>query len=188
MSENTSQTEIDIIDRYSDISNLQFLVQFMSAKRIGISDLSKAANVTKQAARHWFVADDIRLSVAEKIMSSFGYDLILDLSCRRDAEDMEDNTLAVDSILGIIGKGPVRRLTFLRIAFKRRGLNYLQVAEKAGMGKGTLDQIIKRDDIAMSKLMHLAQSIDMDLRITMRKKKDAAAQPRTPSRQIIEME
>ena len=172
----TVKENTPIVDGKYQSKNLLFLSEFMKKKGLTTIDLANAVGVTRQASHHWLKTDDMRLALADRLFRSLGYTIGFRLLY--NGEVIADSTTVENS---------ERKLNFLKIALQRRGITYAQAQKMSGFGEGTMNLYMKRDDIPMSRLMKLVESLDMVLNITL-KRTDRIVPEENTSRQTVAFE
>lgn len=141
---------------------LDFVSQFMAASGLTVPDLAKAAGVTRQSMHHYMVIDDMKLSVAERMVESLGHWLFLGFV----PEDCSgDVAFDYDRYLEDYRQGAGNRLFFLVAEMRRRGLSREDLAGMVGISIGAVNYFFRNDDIYFSRLMDIAGALGLRLHV-----------------------
>ena len=116
-----------------------------------------------------FIADDINLSAAVRIVSFFGYLLFVELVPPNQGGpgDKRHNREA--------------RLFFLRDFIKKCGFSHREFAEAIGLTKDAVSYWFKQDDIRISRLYRIAFALGADLVFSIKPKVEGNRETKTHS-------
>lgn len=127
---------------------------------MGKHELARMMGVSPQNIFTYFKRDDMKLSYAQEIAAKLGYDL----SFRLEGEDAPHRNVIVD-IEGLVGKGGLLRLAFLRVAMSQYGIERKKLAEQLVLNYTGVNRWFRVDDIAVSYIYGIAELYGLKVRI-----------------------
>ena len=74
-----SEVKTELKNGIFQCRNLKFMTEFMKLNNISTPDIADRIGISRQSVHHMLSVDDMRLSMAERIISAFGYTLDIDL-------------------------------------------------------------------------------------------------------------
>ena len=148
---------------------LQFLLSLMEIRKVSKHELARIMGVSPQNIFTYFKRDDMKLSYAQEMASRLGYDL----SYRLEKEGTESRDVVLD-IEGLVGKGGLQRLAFLRVTMSQYGIERKRLAEQLGLNYVGVNRWFRVDDIAISYLHKIADLYGLKVKIKASLKKDDA--------------
>ena len=134
---------------------------------VGTDDasLAKEMNISRTSLVRWLKKDDIKVSLLEKIVNHFGYNLTITLS--RSPYEGDAPIESLDRLAFKYDKGG---LPFLCVAMARYGITARELAEKLGLDKTTVQHMFAANEIYLSRVFEIAKAFDLSLLIEIRPK------------------
>ena len=139
---------------------LTFLSAFMRRHSITQSDAAQRLGLSRQALVHWFTVDDTKLSNACALVETYGCRLVISYEVTLPGLDYRD-----ESTPNYPPEYDTLRLGFLRRAMDDADLSLQTLAELLGIGRTTLFDTLRSDDIMVSRLFDIARLAGWTLRI-----------------------
>lgn len=137
---------------------LQFLLSLMEMKGITKVELARRLGVTPQNVFTYFQRDDMKLSLAQKIVGLIGYDLQISL-------EKDSPKSVIVEIENLVGKDGLARLAFLRIAMSQYGITRKDMAQKLDLNYTGVNRWFYVDDMALSYVYEIAETYGLRVRI-----------------------
>ena len=137
---------------------LQFLLSLMEMKGITKVELARRLGVTPQNVFTYFQRDDMKLSLAQKIVGLIGYDLQISL-------EKDSPKSVIVEIENLVGKDGLARLAFLRIAMSQYGITRKDMARKLDLNYTGVNRWFYVDDMALSYVYEIAETYGLRVRI-----------------------
>lgn len=137
---------------------LQFLLSLMEMKGITKVELARRLGVTPQNVFTYFQRDDMKLSLAQKIVGLIGYDLQISL-------EKDSPKSVIVEIENLVGKDGLARLAFLRIAMSQYGITRKDMAQKLDLNYTGVNRWFYVDDMALSYVYEIAETYGLTVRI-----------------------
>lgn len=137
---------------------LQFLLSLMDMKGITKVELARRLGVTPQNVFTYFQRDDMKLSLAQKIVGLIGYDLQISL-------EKDSPKSVIVEIENLVGKDGLARLAFLRIAMSQYGITRKDMAQKLDLNYTGVNRWFYVDDMALSYVYEIAETYGLTVRI-----------------------
>lgn len=131
---------------------LSFLRRFLNALMISIQDIPSSI-INPMSLRMNFHVDDLRLSIARRIINYYGYELDIRI-IPRGARRQRNCSRFYDSR---------KNLAFLRDCIKWSGLSQAQFAAELNLSRDALAYWFKTDDIRLSRIYHIAYHINANI-------------------------
>ena len=146
-------------DKYK-LKNLKFLGEFMTALGLTTTSAAQKVGLTQVSIYYWLKKDDAKLSAVENLIDKCGFILSIDLIPVE--QDPQSNTEIVLEL-------PKRkRLSFLEDALSQQDKE--QVASKLDIGFSTIYYWLEHDDIFISYIYKIAETIGYKVKISIRPK------------------
>lgn len=139
---------------------LTFLSAFLHRHSITQSDAAERLGLSRQALVHWFTVDDTKLSNACALVEAYGCRLLVSYEVTLPGLDYRD-----ESTPNYPAEYDTQRLGFLRKALDDADLSVQDLAELLGIGRTTLFDTLRSDDIMVSRLFEIARLAGWTLRI-----------------------
>ncbi|MGM9790952.1 MAG: helix-turn-helix domain-containing protein [Candidatus Cryptobacteroides sp.] len=139
---------------------LTFLSAFLRRHSITQSDAAERLGLSRQALVHWFTVDDTKLSNACALVEAYGCRLELSYEVTLPGLDYRD-----ESTPNYPPEYDTQRLGFLRKALDDADFSVQDLAGLLGIGKTTLFDALRSDDIMVSRLFDIARLTGWTLRI-----------------------
>lgn len=180
-----SEVKTELKNGIFQCRNLKFMTEFMKLNNISTPDIADRIGISRQSVHHMLSVDDMRLSMAERIISAFGYTLDIDL-----VKDGDIPPLDIEEYLQKFPRTKVQknRMTFLRAASIRYGIDLKTMGQRAGLGMSTMAYYTQNDDIFIAQLMMIAESCEMKVKITITENDiEQNDEDDEPGNQIIEI-
>lgn len=138
---------------------LLFLREFLRSRYLSIEDAAEVIGITRQALTTWFVNDDVKLSLIEKLVTACGYKI---------SYELQNPSRCGKALVQYAGrcKEPVKtgeRLAFLGNAMDRHGLTKTAVAERVGLTYIAVLGWFKHDDCLLSYVYQVAEMTGSEL-------------------------
>lgn len=124
------------------------------------SDAAQRLGMSRQALVHWFTVDDTKLSNACALVEAFGCRLVVSYEVSLPELDYRD-----ESTPNYPSEYARQRLGFLRMAIDDAGSSIQALADLLGIGRTTLFDTLRTDDIMISRLFDIARVTGWTLRI-----------------------
>lgn len=150
---------------YHNDKRLGFLLSLMDVLGISKIRLAEMMGVSSQSIFSVFRRDDMKLSRVEEILDRMGFEASVRLE--RKGDNMKEIICGIENLLH---KDELRRLTFLKIAFKKYGIEKDDVAQKMDFNVAGVFRWFRVDDILISHLYEIARMYDLELVVDLRRK------------------
>jgi len=162
-----------------EFRRLQFLLDFMNVAGLNAVDVSKILNTSVPTVRHWFKedVDDTRLSYVYRIAehTGFKFDLLL---TRSGKEGTGDIPVDINDFIRLPGEQyRPKTMSFLTLALRRYGLTNKDVAEAVGLSYSSIAYFFAKDDISISRILDIANSMDFCIRYSFKKIEEPVPDP-----------
>ena len=128
--------------------NLQFLESLMASIGVSKPELARLMGMSPQNIFAYFQRDDMRLSLAQRVVDRLGYELSFSLERETQSSLCE---VEIELPQG------TDRLAFLRIALKKYGISRKDLAEKLGLNYTGVNRWFHVDDMAISYIFDIAE-------------------------------
>lgn len=162
-----------------DFKRLQFLLDFMNAAGLNPVDVANIIGTTVPAVRHWFKddVDDTKLSYVYQIAEHEGYKFDL-LLTRSSKEGTGVISVDVDDFIRLPGDNyRPKTMSFLTVALKRYGITKKELAKATGLSYSTITYFYSVDDITISRILDIANSLDFCVKYTFTKIEEPVPDP-----------
>ena len=146
---------------------LQFILSLMDMNGITKVELARRLGFTPQNVFTYFQRDDMKLSLAQKIVNLIGYDMQIDLVKERPGNVVVD-------IENPVGKEGVQRLSFLTLAMSRYWIGRKELAEALGLNYTAVNRWFHVDDIAVSYIYKIADLYGLTVNIKAKAREENA--------------
>ncbi len=143
---------------YNNEKRLGFLSSILDVMEVGKGKLAEMLDVSPQSIFAAFKRDDMKLSKIEDILDKLG--LKLSVRLEKEGDNMKD---IVNGMENILGRKELKRLTFLRLAFRRYGIKKDDLAQKLDFNVAGIFRWFRVDDILISHLYEIAKFYDLKL-------------------------
>lgn len=158
---------------------MQFLLDFMNAAGINCVDVAKIIGGSVPGVRHWFRedVDDTKLSNVYRIAEFTGYkfDLLLTRSGKEAAGIIP---VDVDDFIRLPNDNyRPKVMSFLTLALRRYGLTKKDLAAATGLAYSTFTYFYSTDDISISRIFDIANSLDFCVRFSFTKIEEPVMDP-----------
>lgn len=150
-------------DGHWNVVHLKFLVDFMDAAGLTMTDLSAKMGIVRQTVYHWLVNDDMKLSLVHRLFDSCGYEIVFSYL----KEDTPEH-IPVTVDMTVLPPDNPKRLAFMDTALKRCGLDRVALAERLHIGKSTVYHWFRTDDCFISYIYKVAELTGLRLAIRIR--------------------
>lgn len=149
------------VSREYSYRRLEFLWRFLAANNINFTVCAHKIGVSAATISRWFNLDDIMLSRAQQIAEGFDYELVPSIHPKGECKDIS----AILNMQQLIcnndaGNLTLKRLSFLRINIDRAPMMKKDIAKSIGIEYTSLNRWFTTDDIAISRLIQLAELLD----------------------------
>lgn len=150
---------------------MQFLLDFMNTAGLNPVDVAKILGTSVPAVRHWFKedVDDTKLSYVYRIAEHEGYKFDL-LLTRSGKESTGAIAVDVDDFIRLPGEQyRPKVMSFLTVALRRYGITKKELAETTGLSYSTISYFYSIDDISVSRVLDIANSMDFSVKYSFTK-------------------
>lgn len=154
--------------------NMQFLIEFMRAMNISVSDIAKIIGISRNGVARWFMVDDTNLSKIFKIAEATNCVFRISYDIPEDSYLSETTTLVIDPALRRRGAQQVfgNRLLFLREAMGKAGMSNEQLAEALKVSRISVQYWMRNDDISFKRIYQIADTMGWKVNIAFMAVKD----------------
>lgn len=144
--------EMGIAPREAGYSRLRFLSSFLRSQGLLHEDAARMLGMSRVGFGHYFIVDDMLLSVAQRVVNLQGYDLAINFVHKGEI---------IESCIG-----PEARLAFLDEMRRALHLTKTELASSLNIGYSAVRHWFQNDDIYISRIFQLSEALGLDLDIS----------------------
>lgn len=152
------------------VKNLQALVMFMKKAGLSTGDIATAMNLSRNTVTRWLQKDDCSLSKIMSVAEAFGceFSLLYDVGEDRSV----NSTIIIDKLISNLASRKITtgRLTFLSIAMRQCSITKVELAEKVGLTRASIQRWFQQDDMNMKYIYKIAELYGWTLSVAYRLK------------------
>lgn len=145
---------------------LQFIADLAGLRGVGYDELAAKLGVSRPVIYSAIKEDDMNLSRAEAICQILDSNLSFKLFA--PGEDVDVTVGGKDIRHNGDGSFKVKRLAFLSAYLDAKGISRVELANRMGLGWSTVATWFRKDDIKISRLFQIADSLGFSVRVDLK--------------------